>query len=153
MAYKAQPQMVIVQGGGGNRNAKNLPVTAGGRDWSHGLCDCCSAPGTCIVACCFPCITYGKNKNRFKHLSAKGVPHPDGGGCCTGDCCIHFIVASCGIACLLQCMSRGETRTRYNIKGSGCGDCCTACFCTPCDLVQESREIELEEQSMGYLKH
>lgn len=42
---------------------------------------------------------------------------------------------------------RGNTRARYNIKGGGLGDCCTAFCCLPCDLTQESREIELEEQS------
>ena len=46
-------------------------------------------------------------------------------------------------------MNRGHVRSRYNIKGGGCGDCCASFFCAPCQLVQESRELELEEQSFG----
>lgn len=39
--------MRVVPGGGGNRNAKNLPEGKDGREWSHGLCGCCDEPGTC----------------------------------------------------------------------------------------------------------
>jgi len=49
--YQQQPGatngMVVAPGGGGNRNAKNMPVDADGREWSHGLCGCFSACGTC----------------------------------------------------------------------------------------------------------
>lgn len=35
--------------GGGNRNAKNLPMSRDGRDWSNGLCGtCCDEPATCM---------------------------------------------------------------------------------------------------------
>lgn len=44
---QAQPQMIVAQGGGGNRNAKNLPMGPEGREWSNGLCSCCDTPGTC----------------------------------------------------------------------------------------------------------
>lgn len=40
-------QGMSVMGGGGNKNAKNLPVGADGREWSYGLCSCCSDAGTC----------------------------------------------------------------------------------------------------------
>ncbi|KAJ8701307.1 hypothetical protein PTI98_000109 [Pleurotus ostreatus] len=45
---QAMPAMVVVPGGGGNRNAKNLPMDSDGREWSHGLCDCCSDVGTSL---------------------------------------------------------------------------------------------------------
>lgn len=32
---------------GGNRNAKNLPMQNGERDWSFGLFDCFGDAGTC----------------------------------------------------------------------------------------------------------
>ena len=48
-----------------------------------------------------------------------------------------------------QTMQRGETRVRYNVAGDGVNDFLTACCCHPCGLVQESREIELEEGSYG----
>jgi Cys-rich protein (TIGR01571 family) len=47
-----------------------------------------------------------------------------------------------------QVHSREETRERYGIRGDAYGDCLTACFCRPCSLTQERREIELEEGSL-----
>jgi Cys-rich protein (TIGR01571 family) len=152
--YQQQPTgthgMVVAPGGGGNRNAKNMPVDADGREWSHGLCGCMSACGTCLCATCFPCVIYGKNKHRYDHLNFQGVPHPEhGGSCCSGSCIGHGLLTICGFGFVLQMMNRGNVRNRYNIKGGGCGDCCTSFWCAPCQLVQESREIELEEQSFG----
>lgn len=46
-------------------------------------------------------------------------------------------------------IQRGNTRTRYNVSGDGFTDFLTACCCHACSLVQESREIELEEGSYG----
>ena len=50
MAYNQQqpgatPGMTV---GGGNRNAKNLPVEADGREWSNGLFDCGGDCATCM---------------------------------------------------------------------------------------------------------
>lgn len=112
------PAMTI--GGGGNRNAKNLPMGPEGREWSNGLCDCCNEPGTCqsnsvcatslasndtdhdrtfpstrlgILAWCCPCVVYAQNKRRYEHLNAQGTPDPEhGGGCCSGDCCLHAVI-------------------------------------------------------------
>ncbi|KAF6758295.1 PLAC8-domain-containing protein [Ephemerocybe angulata] len=138
---------------GGNRNFMELPVSEEGtREWSHGLCSCCDVPGTCLAALCCPCIVYGKVKARHNHLETQGevLAEP---GCCSGDCCLHAVLAPCGLGFIFQMINRGSVRRRYNIKGGGCGDCCTALWCAPCELTQESREIELEEQSLlGYPK-
>ncbi|KDQ22151.1 hypothetical protein PLEOSDRAFT_1050150 [Pleurotus ostreatus PC15] len=142
--------MMVAPGGGGNRNAKNLPMDADGREWSNGLCDCCSDAGTCILAWCCPCIVYAQNKQRYEHLALKGIPDPERGGSgCNGDCFVHGCITACfGVGWVLQIGSRGNIRNRYSIKGGGCGDCLTSCFCTPCGLTQESRELELEEASI-----
>ncbi|KAF9456953.1 PLAC8 family-domain-containing protein [Collybia nuda] len=134
---------------GGNRNAKNMPVDAEGREWSNGLCDCCGDAGTCVLAWCCPCVVYAQNKQRLEHLNSKGTPDPErGGGFCSGDCWVHgLITGCCGLGWILQLGPRGNSRSRYNIKGGGCGDCCSIFWCNPCALTQESREIELEEQS------
>lgn len=156
-AYVQQPQPTpgMVIGGGGNRNAKNMPMGADGREWSNGLCDCCDAPGTCLLSWCCPCISYAKNKHRYEHLNSRGTPDPEhGGSCCSGDCMLHALIAGCcGGGWILQFMQRGNVRSRYNIKGGSCGDCCTAFFCSPCELTQESRELELEEKSFGGYAH
>ncbi|KAF9041543.1 PLAC8 family-domain-containing protein [Panaeolus papilionaceus] len=140
--------MVVVPGGGGNRNAMNIPVDDDGRKWSHGLCGCCGSCGTCVISCCFPCVTYGQNRHRFEHLSLHGAPNPNHHGkIFSGSCFQHGLLTMCGLGFLMQMGTRGAIRSRYNIKGGSCGDCCTSCFCGPCALTQESRELDLEEQS------
>lgn len=105
---------------GGNRNSKNLPVTAEGREWSNGLCSCCDEPGTCafitihcyfgltdlrwligIVACCFPCITYGKTKVRYDQLQHQGTVAHDP-GCVNGDCMLHAVASCFGLHWVVQ---------------------------------------------------
>nr|ATV82107.1 PLAC8 domain protein [Strobilurus tenacellus] len=141
------PQMSVQQG---NRNAKNLPLHNGEREWSEGLCGCTDDCGTFCVACWFPCISYGKNKRRVDHLNSKGYPDPEHGGCCNSDCMVHGCLTGClGLGWILQIGVRSNIRTRYSIKGGGCGDCMSAWCCAPCELTQGSREIELEEQSFS----
>ncbi|KAF9547468.1 PLAC8-domain-containing protein [Agrocybe pediades] len=136
--------------GGGNRNVKNLPMNADGRAWSHGFCDCFGDCGTCVVACCCPCIVYGQVANRYEHLTQQGFPDPDKGGCCNSACMIHGLLTAClGAGFIMQFMKRGDIRSRYNISGGGCGDCMAAWCCAPCELTQESRELQLEEESFG----
>ena len=53
MAYQQQPvhqqpgAIPAMTVGGGNRNAKNLPLDKDGREWSNGLCGCFDDCGTC----------------------------------------------------------------------------------------------------------
>ncbi|KXN84006.1 Cell number regulator 11 [Leucoagaricus sp. SymC.cos] len=150
--YGQQPQATpgMTIGGGGNRNAMDLPMDADGRDWSNGLCDCCNEPGTCMLAWYCPCIVYAKNKHRYEHLNLNGTPDPEkGGDCCSGDCMLHAVITFCGAGWILQFMQRGNVRSRYNIKGGGCGDCCAAFWCSPCESTQEYQELKLEERSLG----
>lgn len=49
----------------------------------------------------------------------------------------------------MQGIQRGSTRGRYNISGNGCGDFLASICCPVCELVQEAREIELEENTYG----
>ena len=46
----------------------------------------------------------------------------------------------CGCFWVLQMIKRGDMRERYNIDGSGAGDCCGAYCCPLCGLVQEEKE-------------
>ncbi|KAF8977114.1 PLAC8 family-domain-containing protein [Cyathus striatus] len=140
---------------GGNRNAKSIPMGKDGREWSHGLCDCGDDCGTFCLSWFFPCITYSNIKHRYEHLNDKGYPDPEhGGSCCTSDCFFHgCITAFCGAGFIFQMSNRSNIRRRYNIKGGGCGDCCTALCCTPCELTQESLELELEERSFQQGHH
>ncbi|KAJ7800970.1 PLAC8-domain-containing protein [Mycena olivaceomarginata] len=158
MAYQQQQQYqsqqlmptMGMQVNGGNRNAAGKPLNSNGkRDWSHGLCGCFESCGTFCFACFCPCIVHGKNKQRLSYLTEHGQPDHDGGSYCSGSCFAHCLLSSCGLSGFLQCSNRGDTRSRYGIDGGGCGDCCAAFCCAPCDLTQVSREIELEEKSFG----
>ena len=56
----ANPGMTV---GGGNRNAKNLPVDADGRDYSHGLFECLDEPITCKPFCIYYLLFLGADTN------------------------------------------------------------------------------------------
>ncbi|KZV89652.1 PLAC8-domain-containing protein [Exidia glandulosa HHB12029] len=133
-----------------NRNPKGLSHNSDGkRDWSEGLCGCFGDCGTCCVATFLPCMTYSKNKSRREYLNSHGRPHPEGGDGCGGGCFLYgCLTVFTGLGWLLSVPERNATRERYSIKGSGCGSCLTVMCCLPCALTQESREIELEEQSL-----
>lgn len=101
------------------------------------------------------------------------APHPENGGsCCSGDCMLHAFISVIVGGWLLQvrspikpferwasdndypfqCMQRDNIRQRYKIKGGCWSDCCTALCCTPCELAQESKELELEEKTWNQRK-
>ncbi|KAF8998889.1 PLAC8-domain-containing protein [Hymenopellis radicata] len=151
--YNQQPTATqpMTVGMGGNRNAKNKPMKQDGRAWSFGLCSCSGACGTCKTRCTAlwcPCVVYGRNKQRLEHLNRAGYPDPEHGGCVNDDCLVHGLLTFCvGFGWILQIPLRGNIRTRYNIAGGACGDCCTTFCCSPCELTQGSQEIQLEEQS------
>ena len=43
--------------------------------------------------------------------------------------------------------SRWDTRARYNVRGDAAVDCLVSSFCHIGALIQERREIELEEST------
>ncbi|KAH8085965.1 PLAC8-domain-containing protein [Cristinia sonorae] len=152
MAYTEQPvatpQMSV--GGGGNRNALNKSFDKDGkREWSYGLLGCFGDCGTCITSTFCPCIVYSRNKSRIAHFQQNGTPHPNGGEGVGGACAVYSVLCCVGLSWILQIGTRGDVRGRYSIAGGTFGDCLASCCCTPCELTQEHREIELEEQHMG----
>jgi len=149
------PQMVISPGDGigGNRNAYNKPYNAKGqRDWSFRLCDCFSSCQTCLYACCCPCIAYGQNISRLRNLEIRGIPHPKGGEVITPECLTYLGFLHFAVPCCYAVIGRKEIRERYSIEGNACQDCLHQCFCIPCAITQESREIDLEERSLHPMK-
>jgi len=135
---------------GGNRNALNKPVHGSGqRDWSYGLFGCFDACGTCLFSWCCPCFSYGQTQSRYRYLAAQGRPHPSGGELINSDCLVYGALMYCGCPCLIAMGGRKNIRERYLIEGSDGSDCLLHACCIPCTLTQESREITLEEQSLG----
>ncbi|KAF8526559.1 PLAC8 family-domain-containing protein [Hysterangium stoloniferum] len=139
---------------GGNRNALNKPFNGSGeREWSYSLFDCFGDASTFLISWCFPCVVYSQNKSRYEHLEQKGFPHPSSGDSISGDCFLYAcLTGCCCLGSLLQMSTRGNIRRRYRIEGGSCEDCLAALCCIPCELTEGSRELELEEQSMGQHK-
>ncbi|KAG9003533.1 hypothetical protein FRB94_003053 [Tulasnella sp. JGI-2019a] len=133
--------------GGGNRNALNKPFnTSGDREWSYGLCDCCSDFGTWCLSCWCPCMQYSKNKTRLEFLDRNGRPEPNGGEACGSGCWTYGCLAAwCGLGWIMQIGTRHDVRQRYRVEGGTCGDVFFSACCHSCALTQESREIKLEE--------
>ncbi|CAA7268707.1 unnamed protein product [Cyclocybe aegerita] len=147
----AQPQPTVPMSipGAGNRNVKNLPLDAEGkRDWSFGLLDCLGDISTCCLACWCPCLAHAQNRRRLDHLNATGMPDPNRDRIVAGDSLVYAIIeVACDMGWILQIATRNNIRQRYNIRGSAMGDCCAPFCCQACDLVQGSRELQLEEES------
>lgn len=135
---------------GGNKNALNRAVGPDGhRDWSFGLFDCFDECGVCCCAVWCPCVVFGKNKQRLNHLQSRGTPLAGGGESGDGDCAIYGCLLIPNCAWILQTGNRADVRAHYSISGGTPEDCLSSTFCRPCALTQESREIELEENSFA----
>ncbi|KIM42590.1 hypothetical protein M413DRAFT_444295 [Hebeloma cylindrosporum] len=149
----AQPQAVapMVIPGSGNRNVKRLPYDQHGkRDWSFGLCSSCGECSKCCLACWCPALAHAQNRRRVNYLNAHGVPDPERDRICGIESLPYALLeACCHMGWILQVGTRQDIRERYNIDGGGVSDCCTAYLCHSCDLVQGSRELQLEEESFG----
>ncbi|BGP43928.1 hypothetical protein JCM10449v2_007985 [Rhodotorula kratochvilovae] len=118
------------------------------REWSTGLCACGGDLGGFCLACWCPCITYSQYKMRFDTLRQTGRPLPKEQVESCGTPGILYLAIQCiaGAGFVLDFMARGDIRQRYGIRGSACGDCCTACCCLPCTQRQHHRELRVEEE-------
>ncbi|KAF8972043.1 PLAC8 family-domain-containing protein [Flammula alnicola] len=145
---QATAQMTIPAG---NKNVKGLPVdNEGKRDWSFGILDCFGDVNKCCLALWCPCFAHGQNRRRLEHLNQNGVPDPERHNVIVGDGLVYACIeVACDMGWILQIETRRNIRQRYNIRGSSGSDCFVPFCCTACDLVQGSRELQLEEDSFG----
>ncbi|GAA5941826.1 hypothetical protein JCM3775_004776 [Rhodotorula graminis] len=142
----ATPQMRLH----GPRNPLAVPVGLDGkRDWSHGLCAWYERPALTAEAMCCPCLVFNHNRERLVHLTQTGEPHPDPSRLGLWTCLYALAPQLGGIGQVaLQCVARFHTRQRYAVRGNAVEDVLVGAFCTTCSLVQESRELEGEEQAL-----
>lgn len=60
--------------------------------------------------------------------------------------CLLFLLAGCfGVPCIPIAMQRSDVRTKYNLRGSGFGDFCSAYWCPACDMMQQEKEVRYRE--------
>ncbi|KAK6362274.1 hypothetical protein TWF730_005970 [Orbilia blumenaviensis] len=105
--------------------------------WQHGMCGCFGDCGKCCMTFWCPCITYGKIQHRLRNNDMSNYSNCNGH--CWGFC---GLMCLCGVQWVMGMMQRGEIRQRYNVEGSGFGDCCRHFWCECCVLIQEDRETE-----------
>nr|XP_010932616.2 uncharacterized protein LOC105053222 [Elaeis guineensis] len=101
--------------------------------WSTGLCHCFDDCSNCCISCFCPCITFG----RIAEIVDKGSSSCGASGALYA---LIFCVTAC--SCLYSCFYRTKLRAQYSLRGSPCTDCLVHCFCEPCALCQEYRELK-----------
>ena len=89
------------------------------------LCECFSRPFVCIPACLFTPV-----------LAAFNRAEADDRECNTCDVCFALLKP------VAQYTTRQTIRGKYNMRDENCSDCCSAVCCTPCDVAQDTLELE-----------
>jgi Cys-rich protein (TIGR01571 family) len=129
-----------------SRNGGGLPHDANGhREWSYDLISCGKPSAVAKTAVC-PCIVYSRNNQRWDSLDRYNSPHPSPESEDGPQCIRHACATVCCLSCALSMCSRTKVRERYHIQGSVGTDCVVSYALYPCSLLQESREIALEER-------
>jgi Cys-rich protein (TIGR01571 family) len=106
-----------------------------GDTWKNGLFSCgpCSS---CMLGCCVPCILVGRTADRMRDPSMRTADNMN------SDCLIHGgLTWFAALGWVYQMMKRTEIRERFDIPGSGVGDCCTSYWCPCCAVIQQDKEV------------
>mmetsp|Transcript_11600 Transcript_11600/g.28434 ORF Transcript_11600/g.28434 Transcript_11600/m.28434 type:complete len:111 (-) Transcript_11600:207-539(-) len=102
--------------------------TAELKSFGDSLFACTNDMGTCLIVCCLgPSITYGQNVDKLK---GNGFMGP----------CLLYFCCPC-FACIFAGQTRKEIREKYGLKEEPCHDMLVHCFCSPCAVCQEAREL------------
>ncbi|XP_039000077.1 cell number regulator 2-like [Hibiscus syriacus] len=100
--------------------------------WSASLCGCGNDVGTCCIACCLPCITFGQIAEMVD----------EGKSSCAQQGCIYGMLMLCSCHCLLSCVYREKLRVKFGLPAEPCNDCCIHFCCEACALCQEHAELK-----------
>jgi len=114
------------------------------RPYQNSLFGCCSPFTLCLKSWCCTCFVVGKNHHRIANGSDAGYSSCN--GWCVGWSAL-MCVGGCGW--ILQMIDRGDMRMKYDLEGSGLGECCTAYWCQPCEAAQTAKELEYEQLGQG----
>ncbi|KXS13296.1 PLAC8-domain-containing protein [Gonapodya prolifera JEL478] len=108
--------------------AMQQSIPYGLKPWNRGLLTCTEDCGTCLLACCVPCLTHGQIMERE-------------GDSCAGAGLVYMIAAMFGFGSCIACSRRQGVRQRRGIQGDCCSDYMTVCCCEPCAQTQEWNEV------------
>ncbi|KAI7993387.1 Protein PLANT CADMIUM RESISTANCE 3 [Camellia lanceoleosa] len=108
-----------------------LPTTNGA--WSTDIFDCFDDIPNCCITCCCPCITFGQ----IAEIADKGSTP-----CAASGFMYVLRAVLIGIPCIYSSSYRSKIRQQYMLQETLCDDCLVHCFCEPCALCQEYRELK-----------
>eukprot|EP01025_Chloroclados_australasicus_P061022 TRINITY_DN7927_c0_g1_i1.p2 TRINITY_DN7927_c0_g1~~TRINITY_DN7927_c0_g1_i1.p2 ORF type:complete len:126 (-),score=4.54 TRINITY_DN7927_c0_g1_i1:232-609(-) len=111
---------------------------SGGNNFSSGLFDCCMD----IPICCLVCNGNGPCVLGDNHSRVTGE-----GGC--GPCCCYACLGMIMLCAIQGGKVRKTVRDKYGIA-EDTGDCCLHCFCGPCAICQEAREIKMRQKQTQF---
>jgi Cys-rich protein (TIGR01571 family) len=156
-------------------------------EWVTGICGCCCEDcGLWALAFVCPCVVYAQNLTMMRQKGLVSyVPFCDNQAVVPG--CIYgaafyasyvssylvntWVGALCIVPVLMHCITRGNIREAYQIKGccchetrsaqtavyqaqcNCCEDMCCACCCMSCSLVQQQRQLMLMHQEQEAHPH
>ncbi|GAB4821328.1 hypothetical protein N2152v2_008374 [Parachlorella kessleri] len=66
----------------------------------------------------------------------------EGRDSCCVNCFLYCILSHCLLCACLAKGKRKDLRHKYDLPHEPCGDFCVHCFCSPCSVCQEARELE-----------
>ncbi|KAH9311099.1 hypothetical protein KI387_026134, partial [Taxus chinensis] len=121
-----QQQQVYPQQGVGHPHSSST-------HWSSGLRDCAQDFSNCCLTCWCPCITFGQ----IAEIVDEGSPP-----CAVSGGIYAVLLYFTGCAGYYSCFYRTKMRAKFNMPESRCGDCLLHCFCDPCAMCQEYRELK-----------
>ncbi|KAK9058405.1 hypothetical protein SSX86_023247 [Deinandra increscens subsp. villosa] len=103
-------------------------------NWSTGLGDCGDdgSATTCLITCCFPCITFGQIAEVLD----------DGKSSCVANGFIYAALMTVSCHWVYAFMFRERLRAKYGLPSEPCNDCCVHFCCDPCALCQEYAELK-----------
>mmetsp|Transcript_399 Transcript_399/g.695 ORF Transcript_399/g.695 Transcript_399/m.695 type:complete len:107 (+) Transcript_399:1355-1675(+) len=101
-------------------------------DWEEPLFGCLNDLGSCLVVGLVPC-----GAPVIQALAVKGVTHDS----ILVPFALYVFLFSIGAA-----YNRSQIRNYYNFKVEFITDCCTHCFCSPCAVCQEYREVKFRNK-------
>ncbi|KAI7994437.1 Protein PLANT CADMIUM RESISTANCE 2 [Camellia lanceoleosa] len=108
-----------------------LPKTNGA--WSTDLFDCFDDIPNCCATCLCPCVTFGL----IAEIADEGSTPCEASGFMYA-----LIAVLIGSPWIYSCNYRSKIRQQYMLQETPCDDCLVHCFCEPCALCQEYRELK-----------
>eukprot|EP00756_Hemistasia_phaeocysticola_P033059 Hpha_TRINITY_DN16445_c2_g1::TRINITY_DN16445_c2_g1_i1::g.159025::m.159025 len=119
------------------------------KDWDSGVCDCCeNLPLFLDVWLCGSC-----QLARQAAVVLEGRPDDANWPFCLAICCGTCVLSRVGIGGMVPCVTnlylRDNMRKDLNLTGSFVGDAALSCFCLPCVLWQQHRELSARGLTPG----